>query len=85
MANISKTVWVWIIAVVAVAAVLGWLWWARMAVAPATAPSDMLSTSTVAAMSGNDTTNSISQELQNVNIPDPSQNIQSTNADVNSL
>ncbi|MBU6142221.1 hypothetical protein KGO95_03875 [Patescibacteria group bacterium] len=83
MTNISKKAWVWIVVVVAVLAVVAWFWWAHMAVAPS--PSDVLSTTTVAAMSGTDTTNSISQELQNVNIPDPSQDLQSTNAAVNSL
>ncbi len=82
MTNISKKTWAWIVAVVVVLALV-WFWWAHMAVAPA--PSDVLSTTTVAAMSGSDTTNSISQELQNVNVPDPSQDLQSTNAAVNSL
>ncbi|MDE2001344.1 MAG: hypothetical protein KGI60_02115 [Patescibacteria group bacterium] len=73
----NKMTWVWVGVIVVLAAVGLWFWMARTATAP--------TSETAATLSTNDSTTAIAQELQNTAVPDPSSDIQSTNADVNSL
>lgn len=75
----SKT-WLWVAAVVVVAAVLGgWFWWSNSAVAPT------VSDTAGPALSGEDTTASIDQELNATDFGDLEKEIQSTEADLQAL
>ena len=75
----SKT-WLWVVAVVIVLAAFGvWFWQSNQAVAPAT------SETAGPALSADDTTTSIDKELNATDFGDLEVELQSTEADLNSL
>lgn len=75
----SKT-WFWVAAAVVAVAVAGWLWWGYW---PASAPST--SETAGPALSTDDTTAAIEQELNATDFGNLEAELQATDADLNSL
>ncbi len=72
MENKNSKMWLGALVVLILAVAL-WMWWSSSAVAPGSSTS------------GNDKTASINSDLNSINVADHTQDVQSTNADVNSL
>lgn len=80
MENKNLKMWLGGALAVVILAVAAWFLLASPAAAPVQAPE-----APAAAVNANDTTASINSDLNNVNVPDPAQDIQGTSADVNKL
>lgn len=78
MESQSKT-WLWVVAVVVLVALGGWLWRSNQAVAPSG------SEAVGPALGADDTTAAIEQELNVTNLDDLDKELQSIDADANSL